>query len=106
MAWNARAVAFRERSRVAIGSPAKTLARQTFTAASSIITRTGDVYQLQWKVGSGVINGIGFRIEDDFFVAWGGNSLGVVGYLFAGDRARGVWTHAGASATGSENLAR
>lgn len=72
------------------------------------ITRTGDTYQLRWNVDDSVTTGVGIKVDDDLFVAWGDKEepYGVVSYTFDGGRAKGVWTLGGASQTGTEDLVK
>ncbi len=73
------------------------------------ITQTGKTYRIEWKAGDTSVVGVGLRIDDDFFVAWGGagpEPFGVVAYTFDGDRAQGSWTQGGATEVGTENLVK
>lgn len=71
------------------------------------ITQTGKTYRLHWTTGDASVIGVGLRIDDDLFVAWGGpEPFGVVSYIFNRDRAQGWWTQGGASEVGRENLVK
>lgn len=72
------------------------------------LTRTGDTYQMHWKVTNGSNTGIGIEVDDDLYAAWGDkdHAVGVVSYTFEGKGAKGVWTLGGESETGTENLVR
>jgi hypothetical protein len=72
------------------------------------IKRTGDTYQLQWNVNDSITTGVGIRVDDDLYVAFGGKDqvYGVVAYTFDGKRAKGLWTLGGASQTGTEDLVK
>jgi hypothetical protein len=71
------------------------------------ITRTGETYQVQWDVADRLMNGVGVKIDDRLFVAWGDKEpFGVVGYTFDGATAKGVWTLPGARRTATENLTK
>ena len=69
------------------------------------ITKTGQTYQLGWDVAGRAIKGVGIKVDDALFVAWGDKELfGVVGYSFEASQAKGVWTLGGQSGIGVENL--
>ena len=72
------------------------------------IKRTGDTYQLQWNVNDSITTGVGIRVDDDLYVAFGGKDqvYGVVAYTFDGKRAKGVWTLGGESHIGTEDLVK
>jgi len=71
------------------------------------IVKTGQTFQLEWDGFGSPIKGVGIRVGDGLFVATGDKSpLGVVSYTIDGARAKGVWTLAGETAVGTENLTK
>jgi hypothetical protein len=72
------------------------------------ILKTGRTYQVKWMVGDVVTEGIGIRIDDGFFVAWGADKkpFGVAAFIIEAGQAKGRWTLAGASQTAPENWKR
>jgi hypothetical protein len=71
------------------------------------IAETGATYQLEWKVADKVTKGVGIKVEDSLFVAWGDKEpFGVVSYTFEESEAKGFWTLAGTDRTATENLTK
>jgi hypothetical protein len=71
------------------------------------IAKTDQTYRLEWEVSGVVLKGVGIKVDDGLFVAWGDKEpFGVVSYTFSGAQAKGVRTQAGATQTATENLAR
>jgi hypothetical protein len=71
------------------------------------IQKTGETYQLKWRVGDRVTTGVGIKLEDTLCVAWGGKeTFGVVGYILEGGQATGRWTLGGGTQTAPESWTR
>jgi hypothetical protein len=69
------------------------------------IKNTGRPFQLIWKTGNVTYNGTGILEGPTLAVAWGfGRDYGFVKYDFKGNEAKGIWTIAGNSTMGVENL--
>lgn len=71
------------------------------------IAKTGQTYRLQWEVAGRSTKGIGIKVDDGFFVAFGDKEpVGVISYSFEEGQAKGIWTLSGATQTATENLAK
>ena len=71
------------------------------------IAKTGQTYRLEWTVAGSSLKGVGIKVDDGFFVAWGQKEpFGVVSYSFNGRQAKGIWTLAGETRTATENLTK
>lgn len=68
----------------------------------------GELYQLNWRVGSSTYSGIAFLVGDRLVCGWGvgNNDFGVVHYRFNGNKAAGTWAIPGQTDTRPENLGR
>jgi TIR domain len=71
------------------------------------VAKTGQTFQLEWVVAGSSLKGVGLKVEDGLFVAWGAEQpFGIVSYTFDAAQARGIWTLAGQTRTATENLAK
>jgi hypothetical protein len=71
------------------------------------IAKTGQTYRLGWDVAGRSTKGIGIKVDDGLFAAFGDKEpVGVISYSFEGGQAKGVWTLSGATQTATESLSR
>lgn len=72
------------------------------------LTRSGDAYDVVWKIADDTFYGVAMRMGNVLIIGWSVSreDVGVVGYRFDGDRAFGKWGLPGGATLGIENLAR
>lgn len=71
------------------------------------MNKTGDCYQVQWKVANSTYNGVAFTSGDYLVIGFGfGQQFGLVEYLIMGGKATGRWAMGGGNTLGTENITR
>ena len=71
------------------------------------ITKAGDFFKLDYKLGNETYGGVGLRVGNSLYAAWGtSDNFGLLAYGFNGDKGAGKWVGNKSTAVVTEALSK